>query len=52
MVIKNLPKLLPTKIFQGENYTAGLHMSKSNVTLNYCTINKFPYQIKNLKHYF
>lgn len=53
MVVKNLPKFLPTKIFQGENYTAGLHMSTNNVTLNFCTINEFPYQIKiNLKHYF
>jgi len=46
MVVKNLPKLLPTKIFQGENYTAGLHMSTSNIALDYCTIHELSYQIK------
>jgi hypothetical protein len=53
MVVKNLPKSLPTKIFHGENYTAGLHMSTSKVTLNFCTINKFSYRIKKYpKHSF
>jgi hypothetical protein len=33
MVVKNLPKFLLTKILKGENYTGGLDMSKSKVTL-------------------
>ena len=39
-----MPKLLPTKIFQGEkNYTAGVHkkLTTNKVALKFCTINRF-----------